>query len=238
MLYRRILFYYSVLISTLLLAWVLITQPKFDSIILLFMFLPVAVHFWLNIVMRPSISSSISSPHTEHKPQGKTLTRVFFIILLTVCISTLSILIYSASYTKYLEHSTSNDSVTLSDQDAKLKEILKRIDNVEATNNDISRQIDNLSTQSLIDQDSQKTLEILGDTDSTTSKTASSEGLFKVTDVSSVNVYADNTTSSQVIGTGVYNQIYTYVKKISGWYQIILPSLKQGWIRSSSGTEL
>ena len=199
------------------------------------MFLPIAIHFWLSIVMRPKASTS----PTEHKTQGRTLSRVFFIILVTICISTVTIITYSATNARLLKNPTSDDKVILSDQDTKLKEILKRLGKIEATNDDISRQIKSLSSEALKNQDNQKSLEILGTSyPNQNDKTSTSSGLLEIISSQKVNVYLNSTSTSEIIGKAIYNQIYTYNKKIPGWYQIVLPDLKVGWIRAQFVKEI
>ena len=138
-----------------------------------------------------------------------------------------------------MKNPTSDDKVILSDQDTKLKEILKRLGAIEATNDDISRQIKSLSSETLKNQDNQKSLEILGTSNPNQSdKTSTSAGLLEIISSQKVNVYQNSTSTSEIIGKAIYNQIYTYNKKIQGWYQIILPDLKVGWVRAQFGKEI
>jgi len=202
---------------------------------LLIVFLPVALYFWLNIVIKPHTEAS----NMDNKIQGRTLTRIFFIILVTVCISAVSILIYSAAYTRFLGKSSSKDIIVNSTQDGNLKKIINRLEKMEATNEDISRNIDSLYSEILKNQEDQKETEILGTSNSDQDDQVSTRaGILKIVSQQKVDVYADKTKTSQIIAEAVDNQIYSYNKKIHGWYEILLPDLKRGWIPVQFGEEI
>lgn len=235
--YRQVLFYYSVLAATLLFGWILFFLPRPINFIPLLILLPVPLHFWLHLgdgSKKTHADGTAASPETTHKKNRAAL--LAFIVFITLTISSVSIFAYSVLLERYnlMKNAPKSDTEVKNTQ-TQLKQITDQLGNLKSTLTGVSRQLDDVSKN----QKNQKDLEVLGLSMSEKPDTiATTAGLLKITSQQKVDVYTDSTTTSQILGKAVYNQVYTFNKKIPGWYQIILPSLEQGWIKAQFGKEL
>lgn len=222
MLYRKILFYYSLLLSSLLSFWVLFFQPKPQSFIALLIFLPIPLHFWFTIV-HPH--RAIQSDTQADVPfSQKNSLRIGAVILATLFISTLSIFIYSLAYEKHLgsrrdDTKTQNNSRAGTDT----KAILDKLSELELKNDNILRQVERI----VGNQEEQP--RTLGVADETNIEATPESGFIKPNSLE-VNVNRARSAASDIVGVIVAGKVYPFTDKVNGWYEITLPDAKVGWV--------
>lgn len=229
--YRKVLFYYSVFVSTALFIWIILYLPRPQSLIPLFLLLPIAVHFWLGIV-HPHKTKAADDEDRQSKKDSA--TKIAAAVLATLFISAASILVYSLAYEKYspIIKTLQNKSST----DTNLSTISKQINSISAENQDLKRQINKLYQESL--ENKTPTPSIANTLGALTDKEASPTGVIKITSKTHTSIYKSSSINSQVVGDTTYNKLYSYTQKIPGWYYISFDNLKQGWVIAQYATEL
>jgi hypothetical protein len=234
--YRKILFFYSVLVSTLFLAWVIISQAAPFNLVILLLFLPIALHFWLSISMRPHKNAQMQekTDSAPVKPQGKILTRLFLIILTTTFISSLSIVIFS--YYNPSQKKDLTDEIFSSEINLKLKDLSGQIGKLESEVKDSNLMIGDLKEKNLLKEEAPSALG--ASTISQNPSSTDSAGLVQVTDKGTVSVYGTPSLSSKVIGKAENKKIYPFSEKKAGWYLIAITDKEEGYIPSQFVKEL
>lgn len=243
MLIRRLLFYYSVLISAVLLVWIIVYLPRPQSLVPLIVFLPIPIYFFLRITGLHKTQPGEFHQTTKEAGVKKGLDRLGFVVIATLTISSISIFIYSLMYENYspILKNISNTNIQVPDNEDRFKEILDKLSKLEAVNSDIQIKLEELASEP--ERSSNSTRSSLGassvelnlaDSDIIASKSS----FLRITSDQKVNVYDDNSSSSKIVGQAEYNKIYIYTQKLEEWYQITLPDGKQGWIRKQFASEI
>lgn len=241
MLYRKILFYYSIIISILLFIWVVFFMPGPENLILLLVFLPIPLYFFLTITRLIRKSSKDGSPHvesTQHPKTNKPLIRLGFFVLATLFISTLSITTYSLMH-KNLSPTTNLVSDTDNKTDEQLDQILDRLGEFEATSEDNSRQLNKIYLEVSDNAQTEKTLGAFDGVEVETSDDNATPSGYLITKTSKpVDIYSSNSTSAKIIGTAQLSKTYPYIEKVGSWYKIKLSTSEIGWIMAKFVTKL
>lgn len=231
MYYRKVLFYYSVIVSTALLLWIILYLPRPQSFIPLLLILPIAIYFWLSI-FHPHKTVATEDENGQRKKDNA--AKIAAAVLVALIISTASILAYSLAYEKY-----SPVVKTLQDKsktDTNLLKISQQINGISAENKDLKRQVNRLYQESL--DEMTPTPSVSTTLGTLTENTASSSGVIKIISKTHTSIYKSSSISSPVIGDTTYNKLYSYTQKIPGWYYITFDNLEQGWVVAQYATEL
>lgn len=132
----------------------------------------------------------------------------------------------------------SKSGIEMTSANKNIKDVKGKLNNLEATTDDILRQLSRLRliTDQLKEEDK------LGVSDTSISnannKAATTSGLIKVNLSSDANVYDDRNPTSKIIGKAKAGEIYTYTQKVGVWYLISLLDFKEGWVSPEFVKEL
>jgi len=234
MLYRRLLFYYSIIISTSLFLWIIFSVPKPEGFIFLLLFLPIPFHFWITITGLRKTKPKVDSSNTDTQqapPKPKTHVRFGFFVLVMIAINTLSIFTYSLmSERQFLAEKNPDEAIDeLSDTDKKLEKIIYSLEDLGYTNEYSLEQLDKIYAEIIENEPvvlgTTSELESILDED----KVATKKVIRSIAPYP-LDVYERNSSSSKIVGEAEFDESYPYIKKEGNWYQITLSDSTVGWV--------
>lgn len=232
MIYRKLLFYYSIIIASILFVWIILFLPRPGSVIPLVLFLPIVIHFWLGVVW-PNKMSALAKGDPQNEITRGQIFGFSMTVMVSIIVATISILLYSFAYERYSPIITSFQEQKSDKEELKL--IITKVNSLEEQNSESNKKIDRMYDELLFGGDTEITPEKISEVLSKDT-IASSEGILKV--ITGVSAYDDKNPKSKVVGKAQVNEIYTFTQKVTGWYLISLPDFTEGWIQSEYAQEL
>src|SRR4030042_4697004 len=241
----KILFYYSIIVTSILLIASFFFVPKFQNIIITASLIPVVVYFWI----------ASTNPKETNFPQWS----IRFLLSVAV-LSALGILAYSR--VKPFSLATDSKNNELSGSVQSMDELKDAIDSLRTSDKNTSNEallaaLDNIREELInIKAEQRGITKILGITSSASevsqlinslssgsaSESASNtpDAIGFVTPISSSKstyAYSEPKLSSEKLSKLNYNQKYPFFKKQGTWYQILLPDDTEGWASSEDVKE-
>ena len=229
--YHKFLFYYSLVVSTILFIVSIFLTPVPQNFFLLVLFMPITFYFWLKV-----ISSKEKSKQSEESTLNWSLKMAGVVFLLGM----LGVFAFflagktdpisrnlSAMTKIYL---TSIDELKteveqLTSQSPESKQLLSEVE-------DIKDELEALRDEGAV---SGVTLGLTANDTYDYSDLGSSIGKITITDNkwSTIDVFQDTVSSSKIIGQIEYGETYPFFESRGNWYRIELPSGQDGWVSAS-----
>ncbi len=215
--FQLVLAYYTLFASGGLFFWSIFLAPKPLGFFIALIVIPVGIYFWI-IILGKSKIKAVEYPKEAKSEEA--LAKLSLVILTTLLISTASMFAFSFINTKLLEPANDIPSSVSSRLSLIEQEVEKQNqDRVESTDK-ILEEIGNLKKETLGVKDENLV------TDSINKKAGvDSSGLSGVTikskDYEKVNVYKEDSSSSEVLGQAEFGKTYSFLEKKGDWYLIL-----------------
>ena len=229
--YHKFLFYYSLVVSTILFIVSIFLAPTPQNFFLLVLFIPITFYFWIKV-----ISIKERAKKTEESTLNWSLKMAGVVFLLGM----LGIFAFflagrtdpisrnlSAMTKMYL---TSIDELKteveqLTSQSSESEQLLSEVE-------DIKDEIETLRDKQAV---SEATLGLTSDDTYDYSDLGNSIGNITITDNkwSVIDVFQDTVSSSKIIGQIEYGEAYPFFESRGSWYRIELPGGQDGWVSAS-----
>lgn len=229
--YHKFLFYYSLVVSTILFIVAIFLTPIPQNFFLLVLFMPITLYFWLKVITikDKSKKTEASTLDWSLKIAGIVLLMgmlgvfAFFLASKTDPVSqNLSAMtkIYSASI-----DGLKTEIKQLSSQSAESAQLLSEVE-------DIKDELEALRSDKMT---SSVTLGLTTDDMDNYADLGNSIGNVTISDSkwSEVDVFQDTVSSSKIIGQIEYGETYPFYESRGSWYQIELPSGQNGWVSAN-----
>lgn len=229
--YHKFLFYYSLVVSTILFIVAIFLTPIPQNFFLLVLFMPTTLYFWLKVITikDKSKKTEASTLDWSLKIAGIVLLMgmlgvfAFFLASKTDPVSqNLSAMtkIYSASI-----DGLKTEIKQLSSQSAESAQLLSEVE-------DIKDELEALRSDKMT---SSVTLGLTTDDMDNYADLGNSIGNVTISDSkwSEVDVFQDTVSSSKIIGQIEYGETYPFYESRGSWYQIELPSGQNGWVSAN-----
>jgi len=220
--WKLFLAYYTLITSLALFIWSIFYAQKPEGFFLTILIIPIGIYFWILVAGAAKPRSSDSSAENQ-KPRGG--AKFPLIVLMTLFVSSFSIFVYSEIESRSLNQQSS--AIQTSKQISSLRLELEKQNKVfhEETLGELGK----IKNQLINLKDAQKVTEdtkILGDVTALV-------GTVTIKDQKNqtVNVYAEKSVSSKLVGLAEFGKNYTFLEKDQDWYLILLGA-KEGFIRS------
>jgi hypothetical protein len=213
--FKFFLFYYSLIVTTLLVPVSFFLLPKPQNTLNAILLLPVVFLFW-TYAAKPD---SLPAPKWSQR-----------LVIVVFGLSILGIVSYFLSVrplpnTPFSGSSLDDIRQYLTQSNAQEEEFRKYLE----------KEISILRTK--IDSLGNRDLNVIGVTAPTGNPISSQETIGQITaqdpNLSTVAVYAESSLESQAVGTAEYGVIYPYYEKSGDWYRI-----SQGWVEARWFTEI
>lgn len=214
--FEKILAIYCVVAITVLVIGSVSFLPRPQNYLMLALFIPVGIYFWLRLTAPNEVSTS--------KWSLRLLLVLFALILAGIFGFWLAT---KQTNNNPIVPSQTDDKQTLADPNTSLTGELTKI------KKDLAEIKTALKIQNLTSSTDQTDIAgVLGDETKVAVGT-----LAQRTGISGVHVYRDPTTNAPTVGTLTSGENYSFYKKENGWYQIALTNNLEGWVNSQSVTE-
>lgn len=229
--YHKFLFYYSLVVSTILFIVSIFLAPTPQNFFLLVLFMPITFYFWLKV-----ITSKKKAKKTEESTLNWSLKMagvVFLLGLLGVFAFFLAgrtdpisrnlsamTKIYLASIDEL-----KTDVEQLTSQSPESEQLLSEIE-------DIKDELEALRDDKIV---SGVTLGLTSDDTYGYSDLGNPIGNITITDSrwNTIDVFQDTIASSKIISQIEYGETYPFFESRGNWYRIELPSGQDGWVSAS-----
>lgn len=252
--FSKILFLYSLIVSTAIFGWSLFFIPKPENFLVISLIFPISLFFLLNIHKSPK-RSDYDEFEDSSREKKSVIVRAAFLITITLFISSLSIYAYSVLNNSY---SPTNQKLfkfaienTKAIEDLKLE--IEKLAAVQKSGRDLAYEIDEIkaktsednledSTQSqVLGLEQQKQLlNRLNQISTFSAQKSTAQGNFITlsnNDPSSGSVYSESFFTSAVMGRIYYGEKYPLIRKQDSWFLILFDG-KQGYIHSQYAREV
>jgi len=220
------LFYYCVIITTILFIVTIFFMPKLQNFVLLLLFLPVTLYFWLSISNPSEVSAA------------KWSARLLFIVFI---FSALGVFAHSLALQSFTRKEATKKSLETTQVIEGLKSEIEKLHTPEDSSEDILQRLDKIKEE-LADISSQQKIEqTLGltiDEPDQISLSVDREidsplGFVTIKDrAQPTAVYEEASSSSKIVGDFEYNKKYPFFKNEDDWFQILLPNDVEGWVQT------
>jgi len=235
--YRKFLFYYSLIISSVLFIWIVLFLPRPESLVPLVLFLPIVIHFWLGVIW-PSKISELAGPGSQNiDALKKQLFSFSMTVMISIVVATFSILIYAFAYERYSP--IVNALNTKNPKAEELLLILGKINSIEKDSKNLDQKLEKIydaMSEGAIDEKSEVTKERISEVLERADSTSTNSGVLKI--LKETKAYDDKNPNSKINGTLYSSQIYNFTKKDGLWYLVTLPDFKEGWVEKEYILEL
>ena len=234
--YHKFLFYYCLVVSTILFISSIFLTPTPQNFFLLVLFMPISLYFWLKVITikDKSKKTEVSTLDWSLKIAGVVLLMgmlgvfAFFLAGKTDPISqNLSAMtkIYSASI-----DGLRTEIEALSSQSTESAQLLSEVE-------DIKDELEALRSDKMT---SSATLGLTSDDMDNYADLGNSIGNITIADSkwSEVDVFQNTVSSSKIIGQIEYGEAYPFFESKGSWYQIELPGGQNGWVSASFVKEI
>lgn len=229
--YRAFLAYYSIIVTTALAVGSVFFIPKPIGFIVTLLFLPVTVYFWLRV--------SLPTKGSARGWSARLMLVVFLFSLLSVFAYSLTTLIPQPN--QHLIASTESDKALIEELKNKLEEERDRAteyDDLAGELSDIKDELfrlggppaggDSLGGSTLgKDNFTQDPLDLASTDEMPAGKLTISDPKWSI-----VDVYAQDSFASQVIGEINFGVQYSFFESTGSWYKVDFGAGELGWIRS------
>jgi hypothetical protein len=229
--YHKFLFYYSLVVSTILFISSIFLAPTPQNFFLLVLFMPITFYFWLKV-----ITSKEKSKKTEESTLNWSLKMAGVVFLLGM----LGVFaFFLAGKADPISHNLSamtkiyltsigelrTDVEQLASQSPESEQLLSEVE-------DIKDDIEALRDEQAA---SRATLGFSSDDSYSYSDLGDPMGSITITDSkwSVIDVFQDTISSSKIIGQIEYGETYSFFESRGSWYRIELPSGQDGWVSAN-----
>ena len=235
---KKLLFYYSIILSTILFIGSIFFLPNLVNIILAVAFLPIVVFLWIKA----------TNPGKVSTPQWS-----FRLLLIVGLISTLGIYTYFFSQKLFSNKEVGSEQkqtqVSLGDLQSAIEKL--RTTEKSSDNQTLLSALDSIQSelQNLTEKQTQ-IFQILGVTDTASQSVTDSAALSDInpdeplgfitvkTENLSVNAYTQPSATADFIDKLEFGESYPFFQSQGGWYKILLPDDVQAWVKAVNLKEL
>jgi len=229
--YHKFLFYYSLIVSTILFVVSIFLTPTPQSFFLLVLFMPITFYFWLKV-----ISSKEKSKQSEESTLNWSLKMAGVVLLLGI----LGVFaFFLAGKTDPISQNLSAMTKIYLASIGELKTEVEQLASQSPESNQLLSEIEDIKDELEALRDEKTTSEAtLGLTSNDTYNLSDSGeliGNITIADSkwSTIDVFQDTVSSSRIIGQIEYGESYPFFESRGDWYQIELPGGQEGWVSAS-----
>lgn len=229
--YQKFLFYYSLIVSSVLFINAIFLTPSPQNLFFLALFMPITLYFWLLI--------SVSK---DKKKQGEENMFNWSLKLAGIVLLLSALGVFAYFLAGQMDPVSKNLSAMNKAYIASIDELEQKIEELTSSQDeellseleDIKDELSNLKD----DQLTEGTLGLTDEYEPYTSKSVSSNtsrGYLTISDNrwSLVDIFEDSLSSSKIVGQMEYGEKYPFFESRGSWYLIRLPDGTEGWITAS-----
>lgn len=223
--YQLFLAYYTLIATLALFIWSIFFAPKPQGFLLTLFVIPISLYFWLLVsgVSKPYPSD----PSSENQNRGEK-TKLPLIVLIILFISVFSVFAYSEISSRPLNSESESASAFKQISSLKLelekqnKAFHEKHEEMVGELRELKDELINIKWVQKVNEDAT----VMGDATSLVGTVT-----IKGQENQTVNVYAEKSASSKVLGKAEFGKTYTFIEKDQDWYLILLGN-KEGFISS------
>lgn len=229
--YHKFLFYYSLVVSTILFISSIFLAPTPQNFFLLVLFMPITFYFWLKV-----ITNKEKAKKTEESTLNWSLKMAGVVFLLGL----LGIFaFFLAGKTDPISQNLSAMTKIYLTSIGELRTDVEQLVSQSSESEQLLSEVGDIKDDIEALRDEQAASgTTLGFTSSDTynySDLGSSIGNITIVDSkwSTIDVFQDTLSSSKIIGQIEYGETYPFFESQGNWYRIELPSGQDGWVSAS-----